>query len=95
MIMVINKDGCRLCQDWKWRSFTHFGTYPECIKVYKHAGSAVRTAAKMGGRVVSVTSDETVERSVEAGGVVIEKRPVPGHPGVETCKAVPIHNFVI
>ena len=34
--------GARLCEDAKFRTFACFGTYPECVKVYRQRGWALR-----------------------------------------------------
>lgn len=50
MITVLRKtingiDGI-LCQDGKYRSHFHFGTYPECVKEYRKKGMAIKRADK-------------------------------------------------
>ena len=52
MILVINKDNMRLCQDRKWRSFANFGTYPACVKVYKSQPAAEKCARRVGGKIL-------------------------------------------
>ena len=34
----------RLCKDNKWRSFASFGTFKECVKVYKQRNRAINFA---------------------------------------------------
>ena len=43
MIFVV-KDGMRLCKDKRWREFANFGTFKECVKIYRSRGAAVRLA---------------------------------------------------
>jgi hypothetical protein len=45
-IILKDKNGKRLCKDWMFRDFASFGTYPECIKIYKRAGSAKRAIGR-------------------------------------------------
>jgi hypothetical protein len=57
---VINRvTGARQCQDGKWREFAGFGTYPECVKVWRQKGWAVRRMQKLNWR----TGDDA-ERNV-------------------------------
>jgi hypothetical protein len=41
-----------LCKDNMWRIFVHYGTYPECARVYRVRGFAERKAKELRGRVV-------------------------------------------
>ena len=43
---VVTERGNRLCKDGKWREFACFGTYPECVKVFKCEGWAMKAAEK-------------------------------------------------
>lgn len=43
-----------LCKDNLWRIFVHYGTFPECVRVYRVRGFAERKARKLGGRVVEL-----------------------------------------
>lgn len=95
MIMVIDNAGRRLCKDKRWRDFANFGTYPECVKVYKRVGNATRVAKRFGGQVVVIHSDESVKRLVNASGQVEEHRPIADMPNFVTSLTVPIHDFVI
>jgi len=40
--LVRDSDGARLCQDGYWRTFTGFGTYRCCAKVWRQIGWANR-----------------------------------------------------
>ena len=95
MYFIINENGRRLCRDRRWRSFTLFGTSSSAPKTYKQKASAVKAANRVGGQVAHITSDESVERYVEASGLVIEKRPVPGKPGYETVTHASLSDFIV
>lgn len=43
-----------LCNDNLWRIFVHYGTFPECVRVYRVRGFAERKARKLGGMVVKL-----------------------------------------
>ena len=45
-IVVCPTTGDRLCKDMKWRSFANFGDYPECVKIYRTQGWAVKAAVR-------------------------------------------------
>src|SRR4051812_20452700 len=62
MILVIKGD-YRLCQDNNWRSFANFGTYPECVKVYKSIYAARKKAKKLKGLVVKIPDGMSVDAS--------------------------------
>ena len=48
MIVLIHEEtGGRLCQDGRFRGFASFGTYPECVKVYRKEGFALRRKDKL------------------------------------------------
>jgi len=53
MIFLI-KNGMRFCEDRKWRAFANFGTFPECVKLYKKLGWAKRIALQLGAQVVQL-----------------------------------------
>jgi hypothetical protein len=43
MIVLKNENtGARLCYDGKFRNFANFGTFPDCVKVFKSKGWALR-----------------------------------------------------
>lgn len=60
-MIVIVKNGYRLCSDNRWRSFANFGTYPECVKEYRSLGWAKKKAKKIGGTVVELKEGETMD----------------------------------
>ncbi len=66
MILVCKDQSARLCQDGCWRYFANFGTYPECVKIYKSLGHALRRAKRNGGYVVEIPEGF----AVDASGVV-------------------------
>lgn len=39
--LIINAKNYRLCKDNKFREFACFGTYEECVKIYKQKKSAM------------------------------------------------------
>ena len=82
MILII-KDGRRLCNDNCWRSFAMFGSMPGCVKVYQQAGRARTQAARIGGKVAVIPPG----MAVEAGGSVIETVP-------DTSRSTPSYQFV-
>lgn len=45
-IVVCPETGRRLCQDNKWREFANFGTYPECVKLFKYPQAALKAGAR-------------------------------------------------
>jgi len=45
-VVVQNSTHFRLCKDGKLREFANFGTYPECVKTFKHEGHARNAAEK-------------------------------------------------
>lgn len=72
MILIINANQARLCQDNCWRSFANFGTYPECVKEYRSLGHAKNKAKKVKGFVVLIPKDF----EVDAVGTVFEREPI-------------------
>ncbi len=77
MILIINKDGWRLCNDGRWRNFAMFGNGSGCVNEYRCMGNARRRAKHIGGIVVQVPEG----MSVDASGLVIET--IPTKPGYE------------
>lgn len=47
MHIIMRADGKRLCQDGFWRDFASFGTFPECVKVYRQQGRATSKAKSL------------------------------------------------
>lgn len=45
-IVVCPATGRRLCQDNRWRSFANFGTYRECVKVFKYLKPALKAGKR-------------------------------------------------
>ncbi|MCK9462606.1 MAG: hypothetical protein M0R80_23555 [Proteobacteria bacterium] len=72
MILIINANGFRLCNDGYWRNFAMFGNVKGCVKQYRYKGHALRRAKHLGGIVVQVPQG----MEVDASGVVIETIPV-------------------
>jgi hypothetical protein len=44
--LVLDEFDSRLCKDGCFRHFAYFGTYPECVKIYRVRGWAIRRAQK-------------------------------------------------
>lgn len=63
MIIIINKDGLRLCKDNRWRDFAMFGTYASCVKIYKLLGAAKTKARHISGKVVVIPDGMTIDAS--------------------------------
>lgn len=79
---IIDKGtGSRLCKDGKWRAFANFGTFPECVKIYREKGWAMRRIAQIGnGFVLSLTAGWVMD----ASGKVWDKNSKVG--GVKDCR---------
>ena len=82
MLLIINSDGARLCNDARWRNTACFGNVRGCVKTYKTTGRALRRALRIGGIVVRVPERMTVD----AAGTVIETLPCEGKPGFVTYR---------
>jgi hypothetical protein len=95
LIMLIDNEGRRLCQDKRWRDFANYGTYRECVKTYRAVGGAKAMARKLKARIVAVGNEPGVEREVDAVGKVIERRPTPDKPGYETVTHKQLADFVV
>ena len=95
LILIINDGGARLCRDGRWRGFANFGTMSSCVKTYKRMSAAVKKAGRVGGRVVLIQNDNSVERWVEAGGTVIEHYPTPDMPGFVYANQTTLDQFVV
>lgn len=74
MILIIDAEGRRLCQDGRWREHADFGTYPECVKEYRVAGFARRRAKRIKGTVIQLPADVTIDRSGDVRGDRGQKR---------------------
>lgn len=46
IIVICPLTGARLCRDFKWRLFAHFGNTSRCVKEYKLTGPALKAGAK-------------------------------------------------
>lgn len=73
-MIVIVKNGHRLCSDNRWREFANFGTYPECVKEYRSLGWAQKKAKKIGGTVVELKEGETMDACGQIFHIDIEGR---------------------
>lgn len=45
-VVIHAQTHARLCQDGKLREFACFGTFPECVKIYRREGNAMNAADK-------------------------------------------------
>lgn len=80
MILIVNQNKQRLCQDNRWRSFANFGTLKECVKEYSNLGHARRKAERVNGTVVHIPKDAQIDSS---GRVYREVEVTPGYNRVE------------
>jgi len=66
-IVIHPENGDRLCQDFKWRHHAPFGTYPECVKVYRYMGNARKTARRFNvngkNKIIGLDEDQTMDAS--------------------------------
>lgn len=62
-MLVVVRDGRRLCQDGYLREFANFGTFPECVKEYRKRGWAERKAKEIGGQVVEIYRGQSMDAS--------------------------------
>lgn len=60
MFLVI-RGKYRLCQDFKWREWAHFGSLSWCVKEYKSLGHARNRAKKIKGQVVKIPNGYEVD----------------------------------
>jgi hypothetical protein len=87
MLLIINENGWRLCNDGRWRDFALSGS----VKQYKTVGHAKHRAEHIGGKVVKVPKG----MSVDASGTVIETIPCPDKPGYVNYKHHRLSEFVV
>ena len=62
--IVIRKcDQARLCKDGNFRTLAFFGTYPECVKIYKRRGWIERRIKKSAGdcEIASITDGQAMD----------------------------------
>jgi len=45
-VVVCPLTGARLCRDFQWREFAHFGTGRTCVKEYRSTSAALKAGAK-------------------------------------------------
>lgn len=68
-VIIDDETGARFCQDKRFREFCGFGTYPECVKVYKSRGWALRWQDIFASRGRNVTVQEVkVGQAMDASG---------------------------
>ncbi len=79
-MIVIVKNGMRLCQDNRFRNFANFGTFKECVKEYRSAGHAKRKAKRVKGEAVEVPKG----MSMDASGHIFEENEDGYRPKVHT-----------
>jgi hypothetical protein len=61
-IVICPISGRRLCRDNKWREFANFGTYPECVKIFKYPKAALKAGARY--RIKPAQSGDTLNQIV-------------------------------
>ncbi len=89
MLLIIDNDNRRLCQDNRWRNFAGFGSVKSCVKTYRSLSAAKRKAKAMKGYVIELPEDATIE----ASGRVY--REVPTSPGFERIETIDIKSLII
>lgn len=60
MVLIV-KDNMRLCNDGRFRQFANFGTFKECVKVYRSVSAATKKAKEVSGSAVSIPAGHTVD----------------------------------
>jgi len=63
MTSIVVKNGMRLCKDNLLRKFANFGTFTECVKIYKSYVWAEKAANKIGGEIVILDADSYMDAS--------------------------------
>lgn len=91
MILVIDAQGRRLCQDGRFRGFASFGSFAECVHTYRRLGAAKRRIRRYIGAVV-VRIPAGME--VNAAGQVLERVPLPNSQ-YEAIKHHKLREFVV
>ena len=71
LLLVIDREGNRLCRDGRYRSHAFFGTPRSAASQYRNVASARRAAKRAGGYVVALPEGVTIEM----GGTVIKTIP--------------------
>ena len=54
-VLVHENTGYRYCQDGFFRGFANWGTFPECVKVYRRKGNAVAVQTRLLNKGCPVT----------------------------------------
>lgn len=85
MYYIINNDGMRLCEDNRWRDFDSLGE----VKMFKSLVWAVKRARQVGGRVVRLPSDVTLDYSGKL------YREVPTIPGYSRVEHLQVEEFIV
>jgi hypothetical protein len=91
MIFVINRFGLRYCRDGKLRNFAMFGTYRECIKIYRTIGWAIKQAAEIDGCVVQLPKSH----EMDASGEITKRIPCEDKPGYVDVSHPPMEDFIV
>jgi hypothetical protein len=92
MILIIEKENTkRLCKDGYFRDFAMFGSFKDCVKIYKTLGHAFHRAKEMSARVVNIPDHMKLEWS----GTIIETVPCPDKEGYVQYFHPPITKFIV
>lgn len=76
-MILIETSGNRYCKDGKFRSFASFGTFHECVKIYKCLGHAKRIAKRHNANIIVIPKG----MSIDASGLIIETKNCEDKPG--------------
>lgn len=95
LTIIVNARGDMWCRDRKWREHAVFGTVPSAVAVYKSPARAAKTARRIRGKIISIPSDDNVERRLGGHNTVIERTPAPDKPGYERVKHRSLDDFVV
>jgi len=91
VILVIDRDGRRLCYDKRFREHAPFGSCSNCVQVFRYLANARKSARRYRATVVHIPGD--TRTSVNSAGDV-EIRFPQGN-GFENVETRPLHMFAV
>ena len=104
MILII-RNGRRLCHDLRWRRFASYGSMSSCVKVYRSMGHAIRKRNHINainnyqhnGLGLAQVIDLPNGHEINAAGQVMETVPVlfPHTPGFERIIEHTMEEFIV
>lgn len=104
MILII-RNGRRLCNDLHWREFASYGSMSSCVKVYKSLGHAIRKRNHINainnyqhnGKGMAQVINLPDGHEINAAGQVTERVPVlfPDTPGFERIIEHKMEEFIV